>query len=67
MHFIDISSGVSVDWVIGTHKNRLGYTFELRDKGQYGFLLPPEQIAPSGQEIVDAIVRMFNEADNSKM
>jgi murein tripeptide amidase MpaA len=27
------------------------YTIELRDTGQYGFILPPSQIIPTGQEI----------------
>jgi len=29
---------------------RFGYTIELRDTGQYGFVLPPAQIIPTGQE-----------------
>jgi len=32
----------------------LAYTFELRDTGQYGFVLPPSQIIPTGQENWDA-------------
>lgn len=67
MYFIDISSGVSVDWVIGTHKKRLGYTYELRDEGQHGFLLPPDQIIPTGEETLDSLVRMMNEADSQKI
>ena len=31
------------------------YAVELRDKGQYGFLLPPEQIIPSGEETLQAL------------
>ncbi|KAF2899310.1 hypothetical protein ILUMI_06866 [Ignelater luminosus] len=58
-----ISSGVSVDWVVGTHQRRLGYTYELRDEGQHGFLLPPEQIIPTGEETLDSLVRMISEAD----
>jgi hypothetical protein len=26
-------------------------TVELRDTGRYGFILPPEQIAPSAEEM----------------
>jgi len=29
----------------------LSYTCELRDTGRYGFILPPEQIVPQGEEI----------------
>jgi len=28
---------------------------ELRDQGEYGFLLPPEQIIPSGLETFEAV------------
>ncbi len=28
---------------------------ELRDQGEYGFLLPPEQIIPSGLETLEAV------------
>ena len=27
------------------------YGMELRDTGHYGFLLPPDQIIPTGQEV----------------
>jgi hypothetical protein len=33
-----------------------GFTFELRDKGYYGFLLPPEQIIPTCEEIWEAVM-----------
>jgi hypothetical protein len=31
------------------------YAVELRDQGQYGFILPEDQIVPSGQETFEAI------------
>ena len=30
----------------------LSYGMELRDTGMYGFILPPDQIIPTGQEVV---------------
>ncbi|NWH72903.1 CBPO Carboxypeptidase, partial [Piaya cayana] len=43
------NSGSSRDWVhmIGIP---FSYTFELRDKGTHGFVLPPEQIQPTCEE-----------------
>ncbi|XP_074124021.1 carboxypeptidase A4-like isoform X6 [Sminthopsis crassicaudata] len=42
-------SGSSMDWA---YKNGIKYafTFEMRDTGKYGFLLPAEQILPTAQE-----------------
>ena len=36
----DYSSGCSVDWAKG-NGFKYSYTIELRDEGNYGFLLPP--------------------------
>jgi len=51
------AAGIAPDWGYGTI-GALGFTFELRDTGQYGFLLPPEQIIPNGEEIVPAMMFM---------
>ncbi|XP_065833345.1 uncharacterized protein [Oscarella lobularis] len=55
------TSGTASDWFYGleaTEANRgyraAGYTIELRDTGQYGFLLPPQQIIPNGEEMLAA-------------
>lgn len=43
------ASGITQDWAyVEGGAWALGY--ELRDTGQYGFLLPPEQIIPSSEE-----------------
>lgn len=42
----------------GAHDIPLSYTFEFRDQGTYGFVLPPEQIIPNCQETTDAIIAM---------
>ena len=47
--FPDPCSGTSHDWYAGVIGTRFAYTLELRDQG-YGFLLPAEQIIPSGEE-----------------
>jgi len=50
-----ITTGTASDWFYETKANTpavwASYTIELRDTGTYGFLLPADQIRPSGQEI----------------
>ncbi len=43
------ASGVTLDWAY-VEGGAWGMSFELRDTGQFGFLLPPEQIIPASQE-----------------
>ena len=45
------------------------YAMELRDTGKYGFMLPPDQIAISGEEVwafhqvmADRVIQEFYEA-----
>lgn len=59
---VDVASGGSMDWVKGNFKTRLTYTYELRDTGRYGFMLPPEQIIPTGEETLDSLVTILQEA-----
>ena len=50
-----LAAGVASDWVYdgaGAH----AFTIELRDTGQYGFELPPDQIIPTGEEIYPAVL-----------
>jgi len=51
---IYVASGNSVDYAysIGILHS---YTFELRDTGRYGFILPPAQIIPQGEEVMAAV------------
>jgi murein tripeptide amidase MpaA len=51
------SSGTINDWVYGAH-NIFSWTFELRDTGTYGFILPAVQIIPTGEEILPAVLLM---------
>lgn len=52
------ASGNMCDWVYGV-RGALSFAFELRDTGQYGFLLPPEQILPNSEEIFPAILSLI--------
>ncbi|XP_019501633.1 PREDICTED: carboxypeptidase A4 [Hipposideros armiger] len=43
------ASGSSVDWAYN-NGIKYAFTFELRDTGHYGFLLPADQIIPTAEE-----------------
>lgn len=58
----DPASGGSDDWVFGKLNVPLTYTFEFRDKGAHGFLLPASQIVPNSLEVIDGLVAMVKEA-----
>jgi len=47
-------AGGSDDWAYGSGIFEYSYTLEIRDTGRYGFLLPPAQIIPSGEECLEA-------------
>ena len=48
-------NGGSVDWAWGD-RGAYALTIELRDKGTYGFVLPPQQILPTCEENLPAIM-----------
>jgi len=54
------SSGTSRDWANGVPKFPYVYTVELRDKGDNGFQLPPDQIRPSVIETWAGFLAMVN-------
>ncbi|MFW5653895.1 MAG: M14 family zinc carboxypeptidase, partial [Planctomycetota bacterium] len=60
---IYLASGGANDWTYGA-TDMLGYAYELRDRGQFGFLLPPDQILPTAEEIFPAAVYLAEEALN---
>lgn len=39
----------------------MSYTYEMRDTGDVGFLVPAEQIVPNAEEIVASLVQMIIE------
>ena len=54
--FLDSVAGGSIDWTYAVLGVTYSYALELRDKGQYGFLLPADQILPVGKETFAAII-----------
>jgi len=45
------ASGGSLDWVLGEAGIPYAYAMELRDTGDYGFMLPAREIVPTGEEV----------------
>lgn len=58
----DIASGGSIDWIAGDQDVKVVYCYELRDQGRYAFVLPPDQIIPTGEETLDSVITMLAEA-----
>lgn len=58
-----VGSGFAMDWVYSKVGIVNAFLAELRDKGQYGFLLPKEQILPTAAEtwqgIKTAMIKTF--------
>ncbi|KAJ3041659.1 carbamoyl-phosphate synthase (glutamine-hydrolyzing) cpa2 [Rhizophlyctis rosea] len=52
------ASGSSVDWAYAEANVTYPYGVELRDTGRHGFLLPPEQIIPSGEETLAGLIAL---------
>lgn len=52
---IDISSGDTIDYYYDIEGVTHSYIIEVRDKGAYGFQLPPDQIIPTATETWNGI------------
>jgi len=52
------TSGGSRDWAKGYHNIPLSFTYEMRDTGRYGFLLPAEEIIPNAMEIWRSLIAL---------
>ncbi|RUS13049.1 hypothetical protein BC937DRAFT_86433 [Endogone sp. FLAS-F59071] len=52
------ASGSSLDWTYAVGGVKYSYGVELRDTGKYGFLLPPEEIVHSGEEVFAAMLHL---------
>ncbi|KAK3085993.1 hypothetical protein FSP39_011818 [Pinctada imbricata] len=57
---IYIASGCSTDWAYGEAGVKYSYAVELRDTGEYGFFLPSDQIVPTGNETLEALIALAN-------
>jgi len=53
------ASGVMPDWIYGDRGVK-SWTIELRDTGQTGFILPAEQILPTGQENLNGVLTLLD-------
>ena len=58
----DATSGVSMDWVRGVFDTPYTFTWELRDTGRYGFLLPANQIIDTAEETLNSVVVILQHA-----
>nr|AJD23179.1 carboxypeptidase A4 [Onygena corvina] len=54
------ANGNSVDWIVDVAKGETAFAAELRDTGMYGFVLPPDQIIPSGEETWAGMKAVFS-------
>ncbi|XP_033102549.1 carboxypeptidase B-like [Anneissia japonica] len=55
-----VASGNSVDWTYGALGITYSYAVELRDKGWYGFSLPPRFIEPTAIETFEGLKVVLN-------
>ncbi len=59
------ASGVAIDW--SYTRGMQSYLIELRDRGHYGFLLPPDQILPTAEEAWAGFVSLVQASEPPRL